>query len=78
VLKPLCSGAAGETLTQGLILILVFWLVLPCGCVGRYHEALKMEAICSSKMLVSTYESTQCYNPEEQHQHLPSNPGLMV
>jgi hypothetical protein len=30
-------------------------------------SALKMEAICSSETLVSTYKSTQYYNPEDQH-----------
>jgi hypothetical protein len=29
-----------------------------------------MEAVCSSKTLVSTYKSTWCYNPEDQHRHL--------
>jgi hypothetical protein len=27
-------------------------------------SALKMEVVCSSEMLVSTYKSTWCYNPE--------------
>jgi hypothetical protein len=29
--------------------------------------ALKVEAVCSSKTLVSTYKSTKHYNPEDQH-----------
>jgi hypothetical protein len=32
--------------------------------------ALKMEALCFSKTLVSTYKSTWCSNPEGQYQHL--------
>jgi hypothetical protein len=32
-----------------------------------YREAIKMEAVCSSEMLVSTYKSIQHYNPEDQH-----------
>jgi hypothetical protein len=32
--------------------------------------ALKMEAVCFSETLVSTYKSTRRYNPEEQHRHL--------
>jgi hypothetical protein len=29
-----------------------------------------MEAVCSFKMLVSTYKSTQHYSPEDQHWHM--------
>jgi hypothetical protein len=35
-------------------------------------EAMNTEAVCSSKMLVSTYKSTQCWNPEDQHQYTTS------
>jgi hypothetical protein len=35
-------------------------------------EAMNTEAVCSSKMLVSTYKSTQCWNPEDQHQYTKS------
>jgi hypothetical protein len=34
------------------------------------HPALKMETVCFSETLVSTYKSTRRYNPEEQHRHL--------
>jgi hypothetical protein len=34
-----------------------------------YTSALKIEAVCSSKMLVSTYTSTLHYSPEDQLQH---------
>jgi hypothetical protein len=33
-------------------------------------SALKMEAVRSSEMLVLTYKSTQCHNPEDQHRRL--------
>jgi hypothetical protein len=33
-------------------------------------RALKMEAVCSSETLLSTYKSTQRYNTEDQRQHL--------
>jgi hypothetical protein len=45
--------------------MLVFWVVTPHGgLVGRYQRfgetvsTLKMEVVCSSKMLVSSYKST--------------------
>jgi hypothetical protein len=55
-----------------------FWVVTPCRLVGRYQyvgetyffasTALKMETVCFSEILVSAYESTQRFNPE-QHRH---------
>jgi hypothetical protein len=59
---------------------LVFWVVIPCGLVGRYklfggtyhlhfQTDLKMEVVCSSETLISTYKSTQHYNPEDQKDH---------
>jgi hypothetical protein len=41
----------------------VFCVVTPCGLV----VGLKMEAVCSSKMLVTTYKSTWCYYPEDKN-----------
>jgi hypothetical protein len=38
------------------ILMLVFWVVMPCRHVGRYQ--LKMEAVCSLKTLESVYKYT--------------------
>jgi hypothetical protein len=38
------------------------------GLAGSYL-GLKMEVVCFSETLVSTYESTRRYNPE-QHRHL--------
>jgi hypothetical protein len=37
-------------------------------CLGAvWAEALKMETACFSEMLASTYQPTQCLNPEEHH-----------
>jgi hypothetical protein len=38
---------------------------MQCRFAGRYH--LKMETVCFSETLVSTYESTRRQDPEEQH-----------
>jgi hypothetical protein len=43
-------------------------------------SALKMETMCSSKMLVFVYQSTRRYNPEHQHrdhrrENLKSHPN---
>jgi hypothetical protein len=45
-----------EILAAAKMPMLVFWFV-----------NLKMEAVCSSEKLVSTYKSTRRYNPEGQH-----------
>jgi hypothetical protein len=37
----------------------------------KYGSALKMETVCSSEMLVSTYKFTRRYNPD-QHQRMKS------
>jgi hypothetical protein len=39
-------------------------------------SALKMEAVCSSETLVSTYKSTRRYYPEDQHRHLHRSENL--
>jgi hypothetical protein len=39
-------------------------------------SGLKMETVCFSKTLVSTYESTQHHNQEEQHRHLHHHENL--
>jgi hypothetical protein len=55
----------------------LFWVITLCRLVGRYYRcretqppssALKMETVRFSETLVSTYESTRRYNPE-QHRH---------
>jgi hypothetical protein len=35
-----------------------------------------METVCSSEMLVSTYESTWHHNPEQQNRHLHCHENL--
>jgi hypothetical protein len=66
-----------DILTEVKMLILVFRVLMPCGLVGRYQRfsktlifsGLKMEIVCFCKILVSTYKSTQHYNPEDQYRH---------
>jgi hypothetical protein len=52
-------------------MLMLAWVVMLCGFMGRNEHsertnclALKMETVCSSKMLVSTYKSTRYYTPE--------------
>jgi hypothetical protein len=40
-------------------------------------SALKMEAVCSSETMISTYKSTRRHNPEEQHRHLHRRENLI-
>jgi hypothetical protein len=51
--------------------ILFLWVVTPCGLVCGYKRfgGLRIEAVCPSETLVSTYESTRRYKPEDQHRH---------
>jgi hypothetical protein len=61
-----------EVLTAVKMLMLVFWIVTPCGLVGRYQrfggtyclhlQVFSPKAVCSSQTLVSTYKSTQHFN----------------
>jgi hypothetical protein len=42
------------------MLMVVFWVVMMCGLIGRYqhsrgNSALKMEIVCSLKTFLSTY-----------------------
>jgi hypothetical protein len=39
-------------------------------------SALKMESVCFSEMLVSSYKSTQYYYPEDQHRHFQCHENL--
>jgi hypothetical protein len=46
----------------------VFWVVAPCSLVEIYQFiALMMEAARSSETLVSFYQTTRRYNPEDSH-----------
>jgi hypothetical protein len=44
-----------EVLTAVKTSMFFFWVVTPCGLVGRYQSSPKMEAVCASETLVSTY-----------------------
>jgi hypothetical protein len=62
-----------EVLMVVKMLMLVFWIVMLCGLVGRYQcfggtFCFHLRAsVCSSERLVCTYESTQHNYPEDQH-----------
>jgi hypothetical protein len=49
-----------EDLTAVKMTMLHLWVVRP-------SSALKMKTVCFSEKFVSTYESTQRHNPDEQH-----------
>lgn len=62
---------------KAMKMMIVFWVVTTCGLVRRYQYfgetyylmlSLKMEAVCSSKSLVTAYPSTWNYNSEDQLQ----------
>jgi hypothetical protein len=61
-----------EFLTAVKMLMLLLWVVTPCGLVGRYQrpEVLKLETVCFSETLVSTDESARRHNLEEQYRKL--------
>jgi hypothetical protein len=44
-----------------------FWVLAPCGLVGRFPQAKKMQTVWFSETLMSTDESTRRQNSEEQH-----------
>jgi hypothetical protein len=69
-----------EVLTALKILMLVFWVVMPCGLVGRHQRfggacclhrtsGMKMEVVRSSETLVSTCKSSRRYNANDQSLH---------
>jgi hypothetical protein len=79
-----------EVLRAVKISMLVFWVVMPCGLVGRYQRfggkycfilqvtpAMKMKAGCSIEALVSTDKSTLCCNPEHQQRHNKGHFGML-
>jgi hypothetical protein len=48
----------------------VFWVVAPCSLVEvyqRFRIALMMEAVMTSETMVSFYQTTWRYNPEDSH-----------
>jgi hypothetical protein len=38
----------------------------------------KMQAVCSSETLVSSYKLTSRYNPEDQHRHISDDIQLLL
>jgi hypothetical protein len=53
--------------------MVVYWVGTLCGLVNGYQHFsehtsdLKIEAVCSSKMMVPIYISPHCHNPEDHH-----------
>lgn len=41
----------------------------PITLISSIEVILKMEPVCSSEVLVLTYKSTQCFNPEDQSRY---------
>jgi hypothetical protein len=49
------------------IYIVVFWVTTLCRVVGIVVFTLKVEAICSYEMFVSTYLTTRCQNVQNKN-----------
>jgi hypothetical protein len=52
----------------------VFWVVAPCSLVEVYQRfrgpcSMMMEAVSTSEMLETFYQTTRRYNPEDSHLH---------
>lgn len=60
--------------------MLDFLFITPSGLVGRYQclGVLNMEAVCSFETLVTLYNFTLRYNPEDQHPHLDRRENLRM
>jgi hypothetical protein len=65
--------------------MVVLWDVMLCRLVGGYQcfwgtvssiLTVNMEAIFSSKMMVTTYKTTWCHNPGDNHQHFHCHKNL--
>jgi hypothetical protein len=61
----ICYVCCSFTKLRGTALLLMTWFQRYWK-MGKLTSALNMEAVLSSKML-STYKSTQNYNPDDQH-----------
>jgi hypothetical protein len=55
---------------------IVVWVVMQCTLISEGHITLKMKVICSSKMLVTTYKTTWCQNPEDHNTHFHRHENL--
>jgi hypothetical protein len=61
--------AAGSRI---ILWAVVFWIVTPCDLTGGYRRferhklpsTLKMDTVCSSETLVTTYRTMRCLNPD--------------
>jgi hypothetical protein len=50
--------------------MVIFWIATPIGLVGGTScLEQKVEAVCSSGLLVSTYKSIHHHSPEDYHGH---------
>jgi hypothetical protein len=57
--------------------MLVFWVVTPCGLVGRYQRFGETYCLLLQGLtFVSTCKSTRRYNPEDQHRYLHRRENL--
>jgi hypothetical protein len=60
---------------QNFVMILIFWVLVPCRLVGRnilspssgLTSALKWKKVCFPETLATTDDSTRRRNPEEHH-----------
>jgi hypothetical protein len=58
-----------DVLTEESMSMFLFWVVTPCGLVGRHQRfgwiyGLKIDAVSSSETLVSSYKPTRRYDSE--------------
>jgi hypothetical protein len=53
-----------EVLSAVKMFSVVFWIVVPCEFVGGYQPFSPEYGRCFSAILVPTYKSTWCHNPE--------------
>jgi hypothetical protein len=70
------NGMMDEMQRQINIRMKVSVVLLGCDMVWtcrQIPEALKMETVYFSKMLVCTFKSMQCHSPEHQHLHHRKN-----
>jgi hypothetical protein len=71
-MSELLKTLRSEVLMAVKMLMVVFQVVTPCGLIDGYQclgGTLKMEAIHSSEMFVTTYKAIWHHNPEDHHQH---------
>jgi hypothetical protein len=57
-------------LANFLLALFVSWPYVNNLLLSNLTSVLKMETVCSSETLVSTYKFIRCYISEDQHRHL--------